>query len=172
MVTLPLQLTYNQSEAKTPSAILFEITMDGYKIDSKVSSFLFKTSKKNKHINYYSSNFTMWWVLAFIVAVVWGYWFLIRPHKFWTRKGVPQGTPRFILGDTWGTLGKQSPAEMIEMVYKMCPNTRWVKKIVYHVLTNLSTFQVLRLLPIFTANPCAQRPRPHQTNHRQRLRPF
>ncbi|KAJ3645281.1 hypothetical protein Zmor_022947 [Zophobas morio] len=67
----------------------------------------------------------MWWILVFIVAVVWGYWFLIRPHKFWTGKGVPQGTPRFILGDTWGTLGKQSPAEMIEMVYKMCPNTRY-----------------------------------------------
>ncbi|KAJ3645276.1 hypothetical protein Zmor_022942 [Zophobas morio] len=68
----------------------------------------------------------MWWILASIAVVVLAYWLLTRPHKYWLQKGVRQGTPRFVLGDNGGmVLGKQSFAEMVEMVYNTCPNTRY-----------------------------------------------
>ncbi|KAJ3645286.1 hypothetical protein Zmor_022952 [Zophobas morio] len=68
----------------------------------------------------------MWWIVVAIAVLAVGYWLLIRPHKYWLEKGVKQGNPKFIFGDNWGTvLRKQSFAELIEMVYNMCPNTRY-----------------------------------------------
>ncbi|KAJ3645265.1 hypothetical protein Zmor_022934 [Zophobas morio] len=68
----------------------------------------------------------MWWILAAVAAVASAYWFLIRPHKYWVKKGVKQGSPTFIFGDSWAqTMQKQSFSEMIEMIYNMCPNTRY-----------------------------------------------
>ncbi|XP_063916162.1 cytochrome P450 9e2-like [Zophobas morio] len=67
----------------------------------------------------------MWWLLV-TIAVALGYWLLIRPHRYWLRKGVKQGTPGFIFGDNWGTvLRKQSFADMMAMVYNVSPNTRY-----------------------------------------------
>ncbi|RZC35461.1 p450 domain containing protein, partial [Asbolus verrucosus] len=68
----------------------------------------------------------MWWVLVAIAFIAIGYCILIRPHKYWVKRGVRQGTPVFVLGDNWGTvLRKQSFAEMVEMVYNMWPNARY-----------------------------------------------
>ncbi|XP_063915549.1 cytochrome P450 9e2-like [Zophobas morio] len=68
----------------------------------------------------------MWWILVAIAALAVGYWLLIRPHRYWLEKGVKQGNPGFIFGDNWGTvLRKQSFADMLEMVYNVCPNTRY-----------------------------------------------
>ncbi|KAJ3645275.1 hypothetical protein Zmor_022941 [Zophobas morio] len=68
----------------------------------------------------------MWWILAVVAALTLGYWFLVRPHKYWTEKGVKQGSSLYIFGDSWGqTLGKQSFPELVETFYNMFPNTRY-----------------------------------------------
>ncbi|XP_063916065.1 cytochrome P450 9e2-like [Zophobas morio] len=68
----------------------------------------------------------MWWILAAGAAVTFCYWLLKRPHKYWIEKGVKQGSPKFIFGDGWEQMiQRQSFSEMVEMVYKMCPNTRY-----------------------------------------------
>ncbi|XP_063917833.1 cytochrome P450 9e2-like [Zophobas morio] len=67
----------------------------------------------------------MWWILVAVAAAL-GYWVLIRPHKYWLKKGVKQGNPAFIFGESWAKLTqKQSFPEMVEMVYNMHPNTRY-----------------------------------------------
>ena len=66
----------------------------------------------------------MWWILAAVAAAL-GYWLLTLPHKYWLKKGVKQGNPAFIFGESWAKLTqKQSFPEMVEMVYNMHPNTR------------------------------------------------
>mgnify|MGYP005984536625 CR=1 FL=1 len=70
----------------------------------------------------------MWWILVAAAAVAFGYWSLTRPRNYWAKKGVKQGPPSFILRDILEmVLRKRSFAEMVQIVYNMCPNTRWVK---------------------------------------------
>jgi cytochrome P450 family 9 len=61
-----------------------------------------------------------------VAALALTYWLLVRPHKYWQRKGVNQKdiiVP--IFGDNWGTiLHKQSIAEMVQEAYKTFPNSR------------------------------------------------
>ncbi|XP_063915542.1 cytochrome P450 9e2-like isoform X1 [Zophobas morio] len=68
----------------------------------------------------------MWWIVIAVAAFAVGYWLLVRPHKYWLEKGVKQGNPGFIFGDNWGNvMRKQSFADMVVMVYNMCPKTRY-----------------------------------------------
>jgi cytochrome P450 family 9 len=69
----------------------------------------------------------MWWVVVSVAALALTYWLLVRPHKYWQRKGVNQKDfIVLIFGDNWGTiLYKQSIAEMIQEVYNNTfPNCR------------------------------------------------
>ncbi|XP_063915553.1 cytochrome P450 9e2-like [Zophobas morio] len=68
----------------------------------------------------------MWWILVAAAAVAFGYWSLTRPRNYWAKKGVKQGPPSFILRDILEmVLRKRSFAEMVQIVYNMCPNTRY-----------------------------------------------
>ncbi|EFA09275.1 cytochrome P450 9e2 [Tribolium castaneum] len=75
----------------------------------------------------------MFWILVGL-ALVALYWALSRPHSYWKRKGVVQGSPVFLLGDSWPMLfRKYSPPEMTELFYKASPNTRYFG--IYEFLT-------------------------------------
>ncbi|XP_063915540.1 cytochrome P450 9e2-like [Zophobas morio] len=70
-----------------------------------------------------------WWIVAAVAsaaATLW-YWLMICPQKYWLERGVKPRTSGFLLGDNLGIfLGRQSLVEMVEVVYKSCPNTRYV----------------------------------------------
>ncbi|XP_063915545.1 cytochrome P450 9e2-like [Zophobas morio] len=68
----------------------------------------------------------MWWIVAAVAAVSLWYWLFIRPHKYWLERGVKPVTSGFLMGDTLRAfLRQQSLADMVEMVYKTSPNTRY-----------------------------------------------
>jgi cytochrome P450 family 9 len=70
--------------------------------------------------------FSMAWILITIAVLSLAYWLLIRPYKYWTKKGVVQGKPLPIFGDNWGpALRLQSNTEMVEMLYNIAPNERY-----------------------------------------------
>ncbi|XP_044272842.1 cytochrome P450 9e2-like [Tribolium madens] len=67
----------------------------------------------------------MFWILVGL-ALITLYWALSRHHSHWKRKGVVQGNPLFLLGNSWPMLlRKYSPPEMTEIFYKASPNTRY-----------------------------------------------
>ncbi|KAJ8973688.1 hypothetical protein NQ317_013393 [Molorchus minor] len=54
------------------------------------------------------------------------YFCIIKPFEYWKNKGVPQGRPVWILGDSWGTfLRIHTMIDMIQMIYNQCPGTRY-----------------------------------------------
>ncbi|XP_060521270.1 cytochrome P450 9e2-like isoform X2 [Cylas formicarius] len=60
-------------------------------------------------------------VLAFVL-----YYILIKPHRFWKDKGVRQGKPWILLGDTWGTMfGLMDVAQSIKHFYDKFPGVRY-----------------------------------------------
>ncbi|KAJ3645297.1 hypothetical protein Zmor_022963 [Zophobas morio] len=68
----------------------------------------------------------MLWIVVAIAVIAWVYRLLTRPHKYWLEKGVKQGNPGFLFGDNWGTVfRKRSFAEMVLMVYNICPKARY-----------------------------------------------
>lgn len=67
----------------------------------------------------------MLWIVLSILAVAISYVFLTRPHKYWIRKGVKQGKPTVLFGETWGSIiRKQSMADLVQMSYDISPNSR------------------------------------------------
>ncbi|KAJ8953897.1 hypothetical protein NQ318_019137 [Aromia moschata] len=54
------------------------------------------------------------------------YYFVVRTYTYWTDKGVKQGKPLWLFGDSWGIFFKlQNFSEMIQYVYSQCPGTRY-----------------------------------------------
>jgi hypothetical protein len=69
----------------------------------------------------------MAWILITIAVLSLAYWLLIRPYKYWSKRGVVQGKPLPIFGDNWGpALRLQSNTAMVEMLYNIAPNERQV----------------------------------------------
>ncbi|RZC39558.1 p450 domain containing protein, partial [Asbolus verrucosus] len=69
---------------------------------------------------------TMLWMLIVIALIAIGYLMLIRPHRYWIKRGVKQGNPVLVFGDNWGpAIHKQSFADMVQMVYNISPNSRY-----------------------------------------------
>lgn len=66
-------------------------------------------------------------VLIFITAgaALLFYYFIIKPYDFWKDKGVKQGNPVWIFGDSLGIFSKkQSFFEMVQNVYTQFPGRR------------------------------------------------
>ncbi|RZC37545.1 p450 domain containing protein, partial [Asbolus verrucosus] len=77
----------------------------------------------------------MLWMLISIAVIAASYLLLIRSHKYWIKKGVPQSKPVLIFGDNWGpVLRKQSQAEMVQMMYNVS-NTRYCGVYQFHLPT-------------------------------------
>lgn len=69
-------------------------------------------------------------VLSIILIILTALYFYFKNvNTFWIKRGVKQGSPKIIVGHSWGVLSRQySLAEMVEYVYKMCPNTRYARR--------------------------------------------
>jgi cytochrome P450 family 9 len=71
----------------------------------------------------------MMWILIIIIiviAIALGCYKIVDSHKYWIRKGVVQGKPMFLLGDTWGILiRKYSAPELNLQLYNIIPNARY-----------------------------------------------
>ncbi|KAJ8955213.1 hypothetical protein NQ317_001066 [Molorchus minor] len=54
------------------------------------------------------------------------YYYIIKPFEYWKERGVKQGKPLWIFGDSWGpALRIHSFGEMAQMIYKQCPGARY-----------------------------------------------
>lgn len=68
----------------------------------------------------------MLWYLIAIATIAIVYYWIARPYKYWTDRGVKQGPIHFLFGDNWGIMTKkQSFADMVRYVYNIVPNTRY-----------------------------------------------
>ncbi|KAJ3624850.1 hypothetical protein MTP99_018441 [Tenebrio molitor] len=76
-----------------------------------------------------SESVKMMWILIIIIiviAIALGCYKIVDSHKYWIRKGVVQGKPMFLLGDTWGILlRKYSAPELNLQLYNISPNARY-----------------------------------------------
>jgi hypothetical protein len=70
----------------------------------------------------------MMWILIIIIiviAIALGCYKIVDSHKYWTRKGVVQGKPMFLLGDIWGIIFRRySIPELNLQLYNISPNAR------------------------------------------------
>ncbi|XP_066137481.1 cytochrome P450 9e2-like isoform X2 [Euwallacea fornicatus] len=54
------------------------------------------------------------------------YIILVHPYTYWTIRGVKQGKPWILFGDSWGTVFRvMDMAEMVSYNYHLIPNTRY-----------------------------------------------
>lgn len=60
-----------------------------------------------------------------VVLLALGWYYLIKPHQFWTDKGVPQTKPWLLFGDIWAILfRKKSTSDWLQNMYNLAPNSR------------------------------------------------
>jgi hypothetical protein len=72
-----------------------------------------------------SDSIKMFWILIALIAVILGYYKLIYPHSYWTRKGVVQTKPVFLFGHTWKAIFRRiSAPELTDQLYNLTPNAR------------------------------------------------
>lgn len=68
----------------------------------------------------------MWTIILVTVAAICFYYYFIKPYKYWKERGVGQGNPWWIFGDTWSTILRfQTPPEMLQSIYNQHPGTRY-----------------------------------------------
>lgn len=61
-----------------------------------------------------------------LVLLVLGWYYLIKPHSFWSDRGVPQTKPWILFGDAWVTLFRQkSVTDWLKLIYDSAPNSRY-----------------------------------------------
>jgi cytochrome P450 family 9 len=73
-----------------------------------------------------SDSIKMFWILIALIAVILGYYKLIYPHSYWTRKGVVQTKPVFLFGHTWKAIFRRiSAPELTDHLYNLTPNARY-----------------------------------------------
>ncbi|KAJ8916088.1 hypothetical protein NQ315_004454 [Exocentrus adspersus] len=65
-------------------------------------------------------------ILAAVVGGFLFYYFIVKPLHYWTDRGVQQGNPKLIFGDSWDSIrGKENIMEMFIRFYNQCPGTRY-----------------------------------------------
>ncbi|XP_049819894.1 cytochrome P450 9e2-like [Aethina tumida] len=105
----------------------------------------------------------MLWIVVSILCAALTYYYIVKPHKYWTSVGVKQGNPKFFFGDSWKNMTrKQSFAEMVLDVYNMIPNTRYTG--IYQFLVPSLVIKDPNLLKQITVKDFE-----HFTDHRQLL---
>lgn len=69
----------------------------------------------------------MWTIILVIVLLGLLYWKLKQPHYYWTKLGVKQEDPLFLVGNIAGTLFKRTPFnETIKRIYNAHPDEKYV----------------------------------------------
>lgn len=62
-----------------------------------------------------------------VILLALGWYYFIKPHRFWADRGVPQTKPWLLFGDIWAILlRKKSTSEWLQFMYDLAPNSRFV----------------------------------------------
>ncbi|KAJ8953901.1 hypothetical protein NQ318_019141 [Aromia moschata] len=65
-------------------------------------------------------------ILGTVLFLVVFYYIAVKPYDYWRDKGVKQGKPLWLLGDTWRTLFRiHNLYDSMVYLYNLCPGTRY-----------------------------------------------